>query len=447
MSRHYDFVVIGGGSGGIAAANRAASYGARTVLIEGGRLGGTCVNVGCVPKKIMWNAAHLQHRLSQAWASGSHVGTNRVDWTALVSAREAYIRRLNGIYGDKLDSNGVERIEGYARFVDARTVEVNGERISGTHVLIATGSHPVRPDIPGAELGIDSDGFFAMTEQPRRVVVAGSGYIAVELAGVMRALGSEVTLLLRGERVLSGFDAMLGDELMTAMRAEGLDVMTRAQTAAVERQADGLSLTLEDGRKLAHFDNLIWAVGRRPNTQGLDVENAGLALSPQGHIHVDGFQSTDAHGVYAVGDVTAAPALTPVAIAAGRRLADRLFGGQPDRCLQIDLVPTVVFSHPPIGTVGLSEVQARHRHEDVKVYQARFTPMVDALAPHPGKTAMKLITAGPDELVVGCHIIGEGADEMLQGFAVAMQMGATKRDFDDTLAIHPTSAEELVTLR
>ncbi|MHB8414065.1 MAG: glutathione-disulfide reductase [Acidiferrobacteraceae bacterium] len=443
---HYDFLVLGAGSGGIASGNRAAALGARVAIIEMARPGGTCVNLGCVPKKIMWNAAHLEERLAHARAGRLYAGEGACDFGALVTARERYIAGLNARYREKFVSLGVTLIEGMGVFVDEHTLAVGAHRFSGEHVLIATGARPVVPDLPGAALGITSDGFFALKAQPRHVAIVGSGYVAVELAGVLRAIGSEVTLLARGGRLLASFDDMLGDELLAAMRAQGIKVVLGVRISEVEQNDDGVALVLETSH-LGGFDTVIFAVGRAPNIEDLNISATGVRLGPQGHVMVDAFQNTNVAGLYAVGDVTGAPALTPVAIAAGRALADRLFGPAPARSLDTRFVPTVIFTHPPIGTVGLSESEARGHHGDgVKVYRTRFTPLVHALSPHPVKTSMKLVTAGPEETVVGCHIIGEGADEMLQGFAVAIRMGATKRDFDETIAIHPTSAEELVTL-
>ena len=448
---HFDFLAIGGGSGGIASAVRAAGYGARAAVVEHGRLGGTCVNVGCVPKKLMWYAASLGHALDDYAGYGFRVSREGFSWPALKRARDAYVARLNGIYARNLENAGVSRYEGTARFVGPRTVEAGGARLTADHVVIATGGVPSVPPTPGAELGITSDGFFELDECPRRTVVTGSGYIAVELAGMLRALGSEVVMVLRRDRLLRAFDEMLGTELMAALAADGIEIRKEATLARIERDGrhDGLlDIQVSDGPSIDGVDSVLWAVGRRPNVASLDLAAAGVETAPDGAIAVDEFQRTEAEGVYAIGDVTGRAPLTPVAIAAGRRLADRLFGGQPDRKLDYDCIPTVVFTHPPIGTVGLTEAQARAGHGDaVRVYTTRFDSMYHAFSDHPRKTAMKLVTLGGDERVVGCHVIGEGADEMMQGFAVAVRMGARKRDLDDTVAIHPTSAEELVTMR
>lgn len=445
--KHYDLLVIGGGSGGIAAANRAAQYGAKVALIEAKKLGGTCVNVGCVPKKILWNAASMLHTLHDAESHAIQAGAARFDWSGLKAARDRYLARLNDLYGQGLARNGVEAVTGWAVFEEGHTVRVDERRFSAAHILIATGGAPSLPDIPGTACGISSDGFFDLAEQPRRALVVGSGYIAVELAGVLNALGSEVTLAVRGKQLLRQFDNMLSRRLLDEMRNAGIEVILNADPRAAERQPDGMALHFKDGRSAPGFDTLIWAVGRAPNTAGLGLAAAGIRPDGEGFIPIDEFQNTEAAGIYAVGDVTRRPALTPVAIAAGRRLADRLFGGMPEQRLDYRLVPTVVFSHPPIGTVGLTESEAEAAHEQVRIYESSFTPLAYALSAQPVKTSMKLVTVGAEERVVGCHIIGRDADEMLQGFAVAIGMGATKRDFDNTLAIHPTSAEELVTLR
>jgi len=339
-------------------------------------------------------------------------------------------------------------VQGTARFIDAHAAEVNGERFTAPHVVIATGSIPTVPPLPGAELGITSDGFFELERRPQRVAVVGSGYVACELAGVFHELGSQVELFIRKDRLLTHFDVMLGKSLMREMHAEGIVIHPHVVPAAVSEQAGLKTLIAADGRQFSGFDCLLWAVGRSANVASLHPGRAGVALDANSFVVTDGFQNTKVAGVYAIGDVTGRAALTPVAIAAGRRLSDRLFGGDRDRRLEYEMIPSVVFTHPPVGTVGLSESEARSRYgEAVKVYVADFTPMYHALTTRKTHTDMKLVCVGLEEKIVGCHIIGAGADEMLQGFAVAIRMGATKRDLDDTVAIHPTSSEELVTMR
>lgn len=449
MSDRFDLIVIGGGSGGLAHAQRAAQYGARAAVAEYGRLGGTCVNVGCVPKKVMWYAAHHAHQLHHAPDYGFDVTVRHHDWTGLKQRRDAYIKRLNGIYAKNLDKRAVTHIAGKASFVDAHTLEVDGKRYEADRIVIATGGRPMVPSIPGAEHGITSDGFFELENRPQRVLIAGSGYIAVELAGVFNALGSDTRIVVRKDAVLRSFDSMLSTELMAAMQKSGIVLDTGVVPASLEKTADGLTLHATDGRAFGPVDCVVWAIGREPNTSGLNVGNAGVELDADGFIPTDKFQQTNVDNIFAIGDVTGRDALTPVAIAAGRRLADRLYGGMTGRYLEYELIPTVIFSHPTIGTVGLTEDQARAKYGDdgIRIYSSSFTGMYYALGTDKERSVMKLITAGPEEKIVGCHIIGEGADEMLQGFAVAIRMGATKADFDDTVAIHPTSAEELVTMR
>ena len=449
MSKHYDLLAIGAGSGGLSAAERAAMHGKKAAVIESGRLGGTCVNVGCVPKKVMWNAAGIAHSLRDAQGYGFDVMVNNFDWGQLVQGRDQYIQGINDWYQTYLKDSDIEVIHGSARFVDAHTLEVDGQHYTADHIVISPGGVPMIPAIPGAEHGITSDGFFALQEQPKRVAIVGAGYIAVELAGLLKALGCEVDLLLRGQHFLSSFDAMLRESLMEEMINDGVNILPNISINEVERDAKGqLSLHAQGGHELTGFDCLIWAIGRAPNTADLNLEAAGIDTDERGYIPCDEFQNTTVAGVYAVGDVTGRAQLTPVAIAAARRLGDRLFNNQPERRLDYENIPTVMFSHPPIGTVGLTESEARATHGDaVKVYQTRFTPMYHAPTAHKTKTAMKLVCVGAKEKIVGIHMIGHGCDEMLQGFAVALKMGATKKDFDETVAIHPTSSEELVTMR
>lgn len=449
MAQHYDLIVIGGGSGGLSAAERAASYGARCLLVEADRLGGTCVNVGCVPKKVMWYAANLAHSLDDAPGYGFRLDYFDFDWQKLKTARDQFVRNINEWYLGYLAKAGVTLASGFARFVTAQTVEVNGEHYHADHIVIATGGRPLIPSVPGAEFGITSDGFFALNHCPPRVAIVGSGYIAVELAGMLHTLGAEVTLLVRGDQVLRPFDAMLREQLMERLREDEITVQTRTQVRAVARLASGaLNVHCEGAISLLPVDTLLWAVGRVPNTDTLNLAAAGLTTTPSGAITTDPYQNTEVAGIYAIGDVTEHFHLTPVAIAAGRRLADRLFGNQPDRRLPYENIASVVFSHPPIGTIGLTEEEARQQFGNaVRIYQSQFRPMYHAFTPRQPQTVMKLVCVGVEEKIVGCHLIGAGADEILQGFAVAIRMGATKRDFDDTVAIHPTSAEELVTMR
>ena len=450
MTEKFDLVVIGGGSGGLAAAQRAAEHGARVALVESGRLGGTCVNVGCIPKKITWNAADLGDALHDAPGYGFQLDVAGHDWRLLKEGRDAYIVRLNDLYAANLARHKVEVVRARASFVEARAVTAAGRRLTAEHIIIATGGRPRRPVIPGAGLGITSDDFFELTQRPQRVAVVGSSYIALELTGIFAALGADTTLVLRGDTALKTFDDMLGEVTLTLLREEGVDIVLHAAPAALARTADGaLELATRDGRRLGPFDCVLWAVGRVAAVEDLALSKAGVALDIQGFIATDLYQASSAPGIYAIGDVAGRAQLTPVAIAAGRRLSERLFAGQSDRHLDYQNIPTVIFGRPPIGSVGLTEKAARkhYGHANIEVFRSSFVPLYHALTPVKTRCHMKLVTAGPERRIVGLHVVGAGADEMLQGFAVAVRMGATKKDFDDTVAIHPTSAEELVTMR
>lgn len=448
MSQHFDLIAIGGGSGGLAVAEQAAQLGRRVALIDPGPLGGTCVNRGCVPKKVMWYAAQLAQAVRDGDGYGVRAQAGPFDWSALVSGRNRFVGRITDYWDGYVKQEGITPLTGLGRLVDTRTVEVAGTRYSADHIVIATGGRPLVPRMPGAGLGITSDGLFELQGQPRRIAIIGGGYVGVELAGVLRALGTEVTVVALEERVLWPFDPMVGECLAETMRQEGIQLHLQFEVAALERRAEGLALIPSTGESLTGFDTVLWAVGRSPNSAGLGLELAGVETQPTGLIKVDDYQNTNVPGIYALGDVTGREPLTPVAIAAGRRLARRLFGGETDLRLDYENVPSVVFSHPPVGRVGLTEPEARARYGDtLTVYETRFVPMRYALNDHGPQTAMKLVCAGPEERVVGIHLIGDGVDEMLQGFAVALRMGATKSDLDDTVAIHPTSAEELVTLK
>lgn len=451
---HFEYLVIGAGSGGIASARRAAQWGAKVAVVERGALGGTCVNVGCVPKKVMFNAATVNEMLHAAKNYGFKGVTEGAsfDWGTLKEARDKYIVRLNGIYGNNLKNNGVELIEGLASFSGPKSVAVGDACYTADHILIAVGGKTSMPDLPGIEHCIDSDGFFLLESQPKKVAVIGAGYIAVEMAGIFNALETDTTLFVRGDKALRRFDPLLADTLDSEMKKQGLAVVPQATPAAVQKEADGtLTLTLEDGSVHGGFDTVLFAIGREPLVAPLNLDAAGVKTKAGGYIEVDGYQNTAADGVYALGDVCGVVELTPTAIAAGRRLSDRLFGGLQDKA-DYDMVPTVIFSHPTIGTIGFSEQDARAKFgdDDIKVYTSTFVnlfygPWQMEPSDKP-KTAMKLICQGKDEKVVGLHCIGMGCDELLQGFGVAMKMGCTKLDLDRCIAIHPTAAEELVTM-
>ena len=472
----FDLLVIGAGSGGIASARRAASYGANVAVVEMGRLGGTCVNVGCVPKKVMFNAATISEMLHDMHHYGFESSEAvQFDWGYIQRSRDAYVARLNEIYDTNLSNSGVTTLTGKASLAkDANgNVEVivspsdndsennsSQQRYRAKHILIATGGAPTIPsgDESVKRHSINSDEFFELQSLPKKAVVVGAGYIAVELAGILQALGSDTSLVLRKEKALRNFDEMLSDALDVEMQRQGINIFRN--TMGVSRikydESSGLKqIILNNGEVINDVDVVIMAAGRSPLVDSLGLHDVGIQQKDGGYIEVNEYSETSVDRVYAVGDVCGNVELTPMAIAAGRRLADRLFSGHPDLAhakVSYDNVPTVVFSHPPIGTIGLTEDEAieKYGEENIKVYRSKFTNLYyGPFAIEPSqkpKTCMKLVCAGKSELVVGLHVVGQAADEMLQGFGVAMKMGATKADFDSCIAIHPTAAEEFVTL-
>ncbi|HYN78442.1 MAG TPA: glutathione-disulfide reductase, partial [Lamprocystis sp. (in: g-proteobacteria)] len=396
MAQHFDLIAIGAGSGGLAAAERAAQLGRRVAVVDPGELGGTCVNRGCVPKKVMWYAAQLATAVRDGTGYGVRAHASPFDWSALVAGRNRFVHGINEYWDGYVVREGITRIVGRGSLIDAHTVEVDDTHYTADHIVIATGSRPLVPRMPGAELGITSDDFFGLEQQPQRVAVIGGGYVGVELAGVLRALGSEVTVVALEDRVLWLFDPLMGETLAETMAQDGIQLNLQFEVAALERHADGLALCPRTGDPLTGFDTVIWAVGRAPNSAGLGLDGVGIEVAPNGLVKVDDFQNTNVPGVYAIGDVTGREPLTPVAVAAGRRLARRLFNGETELKLDYANVPTVVFSHPPVGRVGLTEPEARARYGDtLTVYETRFTPMRYALNDHGPATAMKLICAGP----------------------------------------------------
>ena len=448
--REYDIIAIGGGSGGSATMNRAALHGAKAAVIEGNIIGGTCVNVGCVPKKVMWYGAQVSETLKNYAADyGYTIGETSFDFKTLRKNREAYIERSRQAFSNNFNRNGVDYIEGYARFVDKNTVEVNGEHIRAKHIVIATGSYAFIPNVPGSELGGTSDDVFAWEELPESVSIIGAGYIAVELAGVLHALGVKTDLFVRKGGPLRGFDQGIVEVLVEEMKKNGQPLHTHKVPQKLEKSHNGdIQIYFEDGTTHTS-QKVIWAVGRKANIQQLNLEAAGVELTERGFIQVDEYQNTTTPGIYALGDVSGEKELTPVAIKAGRTLAERLFNGKTVAKMDYELIPTVVFSHPAIGSIGLTQEQAEAKYgaENIKVYQSTFAGMYSAITVHRQMTKLKLITLGEEEKVIGLHGIGEGIDEMIQGFAVAVKMGATKADFDATVAIHPTASEEFVTMR
>nr|AZL94588.1 thioredoxin-disufide reductase [Nephromyces sp. MMRI]AZL94589.1 thioredoxin-disufide reductase [Nephromyces sp. MMRI]AZL94590.1 thioredoxin-disufide reductase [Nephromyces sp. MMRI]AZL94591.1 thioredoxin-disufide reductase [Nephromyces sp. MMRI]AZL94592.1 thioredoxin-disufide reductase [Nephromyces sp. MMRI] len=462
--QHFDLLVIGGGSGGLACARRAASVFEKIGVIEYQRLGGTCVNVGCVPKKVMWNCATVNEIIAHV---SPHYGFNfssppTFSWEYIKEKRDKFVNRLNGIYANNLKNSNIEYIVGMAKFLDKNKVEVKlsddkeekSKVFTADHIVIASGGRPKPLDIPGAQYTINSDGFFELKTLPKRVAIIGSGYIAVELAGVFKGLGVDTNIFVRGESVLRKFDVMLKTKLMGFMQQLGLRVYTYSipKKIAKDEATGKLTLFLENGTGHEGFDSIIVATGRVPEVEGLGLEAAGVKLTPQGYVCVDKYQNTSTPGVYALGDVCGVVELTPMAIAAARRLADRITGISPNAFVSYDFVPTVIFSHPPIGTVGYTEEEAikKYGEESLKIYNETsvnlFYGVFDILPENKPKTHIKLICLKPYETIVGLHIIGMGADEMLQGFGVAIKMGATKADFDSCVAIHPTASEEVVTM-
>ncbi len=445
----FDLVVLGGGSGGLAGAFRAAAHGARVALLEPGELGGTCVNVGCVPKKAMWLAADFSHRIELAARLGFDATPAGLDWPTLIAERQRYIHGIHASYRKRLDEAGIVLLPMRGRLHDTHTVEcADGTRLHARHLLLATGSSPKRPEVPGVQWAGVSDDFFAWTGAPARVALVGGGYIAVELAGMLQALGSCVDMFVRGERVLSHADAELAAHLQEGYRQQGIGLAFGYRLAGIERDGGKLLLRAADGGASGGYDQVILAVGRSANTGDMGLEAAGVALDDAGNVVVDACQRTSLPHVVAVGDMTGRATLTPVAIAAARRAMDRVFGGQADAKLDYENIPTVIFAHPPLAAVGLTEAQAReHFGDEVQVYRAGFSPMLHALAGSPQRSLFKLVCTGAERRVVGIHLLGEGVDEILQGFAVALKKGITLDDLHDTVALHPTSAEEVVLMR
>ncbi len=441
----YDLFVIGAGSGGVRAARIAAGYGARVAIAEEYRVGGTCVIRGCVPKKLMVYAAHFAQDFADAAGFGWTLGESRFDWPALIAAKDREIDRLNGLYIKGLDGAGVQLLEARARFVDRHTLDVGGRQVTAETILIATGATPAVPDIPGRELAITSNEVFHLDRLPGRVAVVGAGYIAVEFAGIFHGLGAETILVHRGDAVLRGFDDDLRSRLATEYRAKGIALRLGRQPVRLDRQGDHLALGLADG-SVIEADQVLFATGRVPNVAGLGLETIGLAPGAKGAIAVDLYSRTAIPNIYAVGDVTDRLALTPVAIKEGHAFADTVFGGRPTAPDHLD-VPTAVFSAPPLGTIGPSEAAAAAKYGAVDVYEADFRPMKNTLGGSAERGYMKLLVEPRSDRVVGIHMMGVEAPELIQALGIAVKLGATKADFDRTVAVHPTAAEELVLMR
>ncbi|MEJ1978968.1 MAG: glutathione-disulfide reductase [Acetobacteraceae bacterium] len=444
MAYDFDLFVIGGGSGGVRCARIAASYGAKVGIAESAYWGGTCVNVGCVPKKLMVMAADYGMAAEDSRGFGWDTQRGKHDWPGFIAAKDREIARLNGIYVKLLTAAGVELIEARATFLDAHTLDVGGRRVTAARIVIAVGGHPIRPDIPGGDLGIVSDEAFHLPALPKRVVMMGAGYISVEFAGIFAGLGAQVELVCRPPLPLRGFDHDIREALAEALRGQGVKLHCGTVPTSVERVGDAYAVNLADGTR-SETDLVFWAIGRKANTRGLGLEAAGVRTNEDGSIIVDADQQTSQPCIYAIGDVSNTMNLTPVAIAEGHALADRLYGKQP-RSWNFDAVPTAVFSHPPLATVGLTEEAAAARFP-TDIYLTKFTPMRHTLTGRHARTVMKLVVEQSTQRVVGAHMLGDDAAEMMQGIAVAINAGATKQDFDRTVGIHPTAAEEWVTLR
>lgn len=447
MAYDFDLYVIGAGSGGVRAARFAAGFGAKVAVAESRYLGGTCVNVGCVPKKLLVYGAHFAEDFEQASGFGWSLGEANFDWATLIANKDREINRLNGIYRNLLVNSGVTLHEAHAKIVGPYEVEVNGERFTAKNILIATGGWPQIPEIPGREHAIGSNEAFFLKELPKRVLVVGGGYIAVEFAGIFHGLGANTTLLYRGDLFLRGFDGSVRKHLQEELTKRGLDLQFNADIARIDKQADGsLKATLKDGREL-EADCVFYATGRRPMLDNLGLENTDVQLTDKGFIKVDEQYQTSEPSILALGDVIGRVQLTPVALAEGMAVARRLFKPEQYRPVDYKMIPTAVFSLPNIGTVGLTEEDAREAGHDVVIFESRFRPMKLTLTECQEKTLMKLVVDGKTDKVLGCHMVGPDAGEIVQGLAIALKAGATKRDFDDTIGVHPTAAEEFVTMR
>ena len=447
MAYEFDLFVIGAGSGGVRAARFAAGFGAKVAVAESRYLGGTCVNVGCVPKKLLVYGAHFAEDFEQASGFGWSLGEANFDWATLIANKDREIHRLNGIYRNLLVNSGVTLIEGHAKITGPHEVEVNGQRHSAKHILIATGGWPQIPQIPGHEHAISSNEAFFLKELPKRVLVVGGGYIAVEFAGIFHGLGAKTSLLYRGEMFLRGFDGAVRKHLHEELTKRGMDVQFNADIARIDKQPDGsLKATLKDGRELL-TDCVFYATGRRPMLDNLGLENTGVTLDKRGFVEVDDLYQSAEPSILAIGDVIGRVQLTPVALAEGMAVARRLFKPEQYRAVDYSMIPTAVFSLPNIGTVGLSEEQAIENGHKVQVFESSFRPMKLTLTQCQERTLMKLVVDADTDKVLGCHMVGPEAGEIVQGLAIALKAGATKQHFDETIGVHPTAAEEFVTMR
>jgi len=445
--KEYDLIVIGAGSGGLAAAQRAAEHKQRVAIIEMGQLGGTCVNRGCIPKKIYWYAAEFAYDLKHSNTLGFEINDFKHNWHTLQQASKQYIKKLNDMYRKNLSQKNIEIITGNASFQSSKEISVGSVLLTAKQIIIACGATPVVPDIPGAEFGITSDDFFELKNKPNKTIIVGSGYVAVELAGILNALGSDTKIVARKNSILRKFDQSIQSSVIDYLVESGVEVSLNTDVLSVKENNNQL-LVQTNNKDHTSIDALLWAIGRKPLVSDLGLERTQVTKDKNNFILVDQYQTTKDPNICAIGDVVGNHELTPVAIAAGRALSDRLFGDKENARLEYENIPTVIFSHPPVGTVGMSEEEARVVYGNkVKIYEANFVSLRHSLIGVSSKAMVKLVCLGEEEIVIGCHIVGQGADELLQGFAVAIKMGAQKKDLDNTIAIHPTLAEELVTLR
>jgi glutathione reductase (NADPH) len=442
---NYDLFTIGAGSGGVRASRVAASYGAKVAIVEERKLGGTCVNVGCIPKKLFVYAAHFSDDFEDAAAFGWTVAERRIDWGKLIANKNGEIERLNRVYRSMLEKAGVEIINGRARILDSHTVEVNQRRYTAKYILIATGGWPTKPAVPGSEHAITSNEAFYLPALPKSIVIVGGGYVGVEFAGIFHGMGTRVTLVHRGPLFLRGFDQDVRETLANEMRKKGIDLLFDAQVEKIEKTTGGIRATLTAGNSL-EADAIMFATGRQPNTRALGLDDLGVKLDDRGAVIVDEYSCTTVSNIYAVGDCTERYNLTPVAIAEGRAVAETLFHNNPMK-LDYTNVPSTVFSQPSVGTVGLTEKQARERNLAIDIYRTVFKPLKHTLTGRDEVAMMKLVVDRATDRVLGCHMVGAEAGEIIQGLAVALTCGATKGQFDATIGIHPTAAEEFVTMR
>jgi glutathione reductase (NADPH) len=449
---YFDYIVIGAGSGGIATANRAASYGKKVALIEKNIIGGTCVNVGCVPKKIMWHASQIAEALELANNYGFNINqqldANNFNWKQLINSTNDYISRIHKAYTNIFQKNKITLITAEAYFFDSNTVIVAGEKYHAEHICIATGGYPKVPDIPGANYGITSNDFFSLQQQPKKIVIIGSGYIAVEIASFLNSIGTDTTIIARKNNILTSFDNSISSSLAELLQQQGIKILFNTLVTKIDNANNSLNIHLNNNSSI-QADTVLWAIGRLPAVESLKLASAAVNTDTQGYIAVDNHQNTSQANIYAIGDNTGNIQLTPVAIAAGRKLADRIFNSQKQSCICYKNIASVIFSHPPVGTIGMTEKQAINTFgkANIKIYTSEFKPMYLSVANINAITTIKMITLATTDKIIGLHIIGVAADEMLQGFAVAIKMGATRSDFNETIAIHPTSAEEVVLIK